>query len=138
MRRLIFMALMPFALIMLFSACTGGAENTAFEENMESVYQKITPVEAKELIGSEKVVLVDVRTRDEYEAEYIPGAVLLPLDYIQERAQSLLPDQYDTIIVYCRSGRRSAIAAKELLDMGYKTVYDLGGIIDWPYETAAG
>jgi len=63
--------------------------------------------------------------------------VLLPLDDIPQQAESVLPDKDATIIIYCRSGRRSAIAAEELLNMGYKNVYDLGGILDWPYETTS-
>ena len=98
-------------------------------------YQTISPAEAKKLIGTEGVVLVDVRTQDEYDAGYIEGAILLPVDELSQKAESVLKDKNAKIIVYCRSGRRSAIAAKELLTMGYRDVYDLGGIVNWPYET---
>ncbi len=113
------------------------ASAAAASEAAESAagYQTISPADAKKLIGQEGVVLVDVRTQEEYDEGYIAGALLLPVDDVSAKAQTVLPDKNAKIIVYCRSGRRSAIAAKELLAMGYKEVYDLGGIIDWPYET---
>ncbi|MBS6311963.1 MAG: rhodanese-like domain-containing protein [Firmicutes bacterium] len=45
-----------------------------------------------------------------------------------------LPDKEATLLVYCRSGRRSKDAAQKLLALGYQSVYDFGGVIDWPYE----
>jgi rhodanese-related sulfurtransferase len=141
MKKHIHLILTALALVILFSACTGDTNGAipstipTKETAMEPVYKTISPADAKELIGSEGAVLVDVRTPEEYMEAYIPGAVLLPLDDIAQKAERVLPDKYATIIVYCRSGRRSAIAAEELLDMGYKKIYDLGGIIDWPYET---
>jgi rhodanese-related sulfurtransferase len=50
----------------------------------------------------------------------------------------MIPDKEAKIVVYCRSGRRSAEAAKVLKELGYKNVYDLGGINSWPYETISG
>lgn len=124
--------------VILLAACTGETNNTAAPsvsaDDTAAVYKTISPAEAKELLGDDGAILVDVRTQEEYDEGYIPGAVLLPLDDITQKAQSVLPDKDATIIIYCRSGRRSALAADELLNMGYKTVYDLGGIIDWPYE----
>jgi len=101
-------------------------------------YRAITPEEAKELIGQENTLLVDVRTEEEYAEAHIPGSVLLPLDDIKSKAESVLKDKQAVIIVYCRSGRRSSMAAQELAGMGYAKLYDLGGIQDWPYETVSG
>jgi rhodanese-related sulfurtransferase len=50
----------------------------------------------------------------------------------------MMPDMEATYIVYCRSGNRSATAAQMLIDLGYQNIYDMGGIIDWPYETETG
>lgn len=111
-----------------------GKETGAAVKNEK--YLKITPEEAKDLIGKEGVVLLDVRTEEEYGQGYIPGAVLLPVDEISKKAAEVLKDKGETIIVYCRTGRRSANASGELADMGYTKVYDLGGIVSWPYETA--
>jgi len=92
-----------------------------------------------EMVRSNKdIILVDVRTPEEYREKRIPGSVLLPDYEIRNRASEVIPDKNARIVVYCRSGRRSAEAAKVLKDMGYENVYDLGGIIDWPYETVSG
>lgn len=78
--------------------------------------------------------LLDVRTLDEYNAGHIPAAVLLPYDEIAQKAEKLLPEKDAEIIVYCRSGRRSAIAADELRKLGYTEVKDFGGISRWQGE----
>jgi len=58
----------------------------------------------------------------------------MPYGEITERAENELPDKEQTILVYCRSGRRSAIAAQTLTELGYTNVKDFGGIIDWTYD----
>lgn len=83
-----------------------------------------------EMMGGDAIIL-DVRTQPEFDEEHIPNAVLLPGNEIAQRAEQVLPDKEQTILVYCRSGRRSALAAKELVDLGYTNVYDFGGILDW-------
>jgi rhodanese-related sulfurtransferase len=100
-------------------------------------YHKITAEEAKEILdeGGDNTVLLDVRTEEEFQENRIEGAVLLPDNEIGERALDELPDKNARILVYCRSGVRSKKAANELVEMGYKRVYDFGGILDWPYET---
>lgn len=111
-------------------------ELTLTEGHTEAAYQKITPDEAQTMMNSaESFVLLDVRTEEEYKEKRISGAVLIPDYEIAVRAKTELPDKSELIFVYCRSGRRSASAAKELVDMGYINIYDFGGIIDWPYET---
>jgi rhodanese-related sulfurtransferase len=110
------------------------AETPAPAEDIAAAYQTISPEDAKELIGTEGVVLLDVRTQEEYQAGYIEGALLLPYDEIAQTIDKFDIVRDDTIIVYCRTGRRSAIAAEELIGMGYTSVYDMGGIADWPYE----
>jgi phage shock protein E len=95
----------------------------------------ITPEKAKKLIGSDKtVVLLDVRTAEEFESGHIEGSVLLPYDLISpSSAGAVIPSSETTVLVYCRSGRRSAIAADSLRKLGYMRVFDLGGINTWPY-----
>jgi len=105
------------------------AETTA--EGAEHV--KITPEEARAMMA-DGVVVLDVRTQAEYEGGHIRDAVLLPDNEISERAAAVLPDKGQTILVYCRSGRRSEAAARLLISMGYTRVYDFGGIVDWPGE----
>lgn len=99
------------------------------------MFQMISYKEAKQMMDEQKDSLIlDVRTEDEYERGHIPQAVLLPLDTIEEDASSELPKKEQTILVYCRSGVRSKIAARILDAMGYTNVYEFGGILEWPYE----
>lgn len=104
-------------------------------EVVEGDYQKISAEEAKEMMKEDKdYVILDVRTLNEYNEGHIEGAVLLPDYEIQNQAEIVLDNKENVILVYCRSGKRSEAAAKELIEMGYTHVYDLGGIMDWPYE----
>ena len=108
---------------------------TADNTEKETAYMTITGEEAKELMDSTAdYVLLDVREEDEFATGHIEGAILIPYESIEERAEEELPDKQQTILVYCRSGRRSAIAAESLAALGYEDVRDFGGIIDWPYE----
>lgn len=95
----------------------------------------VTAQEAKERLDASKdVILLDVRTQEEYDGGHIPGAVCFPNEDILPELP--LPFEKDAeIMVYCRSGRRSAEAAEKLAGMGYANVTDFGGIQDWPYET---
>jgi len=100
----------------------------------------ITPKAAKDMLAANKeIVLLDVRTQEEFVDGRIAGAVLLPYDQITaESAARVIGAKDRTVIVYCRSGRRSEIAAKALLALGYKKIFDLGGIASWPYGTVSG
>lgn len=103
------------------------------KEKTEMTYRQITPQEAREIMdGEEAVVVLDVRTREEYESGHIRGAVCLPNEEIAGEPD-ILPDKKQQILVYCRSGRRSKQAAQKLADMGYKNVLEFGGILSWPY-----
>ena len=98
-------------------------------------YKKITAADAKERMDSgDEIVILDVRTKEEFDAGHIAGAILVPNETILDQQPDLLPDLDAEILVYCRSGNRSAQAAKKLLAIGYTNVVDFGGIIDWPYE----
>lgn len=99
------------------------------------VVTKITAAEAKAMIDKgQDLVILDVRTQEEYNEAYIQNALLIPDTEISGQAPTILADKDQTILVYCRTGRRSAEAAKKLVDMGYTNIYDFGGILDWPYE----
>ena len=104
------------------------------ETAMTAEYRKISAEEAKERIDEGNVIILDVRTQAEYDEGHIRDAVLIPDSEIKDKAETVLPDKNATILVYCRTGRRSALAANELVRMGYTGVYDFGGIVDWPYE----
>ena len=105
------------------------------ENDREAVYMNITAEEAKAIMDSEKgYIILDVREQDEYAAGHIPGAILIPYTQIEEKADEMLPDKDQLILVYCRSGRRSKIAAEALVELGYTNILEFGGILDWPYE----
>ncbi len=100
-----------------------------------NTYKEISAKEAKKIMDSvEEYVILDVREQDEFNEGHIPGAMLLPYTNIPDQAEELLPDKKKTILVYCRSGRRSKLAADSLVALGYTNVVEFGGIIDWPYE----
>jgi rhodanese-related sulfurtransferase len=96
-------------------------------------YRRISPTEAREIMLNQPHVLLDVRRQDEFDERHISGAILLPYDEIDTRADADLPDRHALILIYCRSGRRSEIAARALLALGYTNVLDFGGILDWDY-----
>ena len=108
--------------------CTACMANTSGAE-------RITAQEAKaRMEANPKAIVLDVRTEAEYKGGHIKSAVLLPLDRLEEEAETVLRDKNAEILVYCRSGRRSADAGAILTALGYTHVADFGGILLWPYE----
>ena len=104
-------------------------------EGGSASYEQISGAEAKALMDSEGgYIIIDARTQKEYDQGHIPGAILIPEYEIADRAEKELPDKDQLILVYCRSGRRSKIAAEELVKLGYTNVKEFGGINDWKYE----
>lgn len=101
-------------------------------------YHKITAEEAKEMMDVGGVTIVDVRTEAEYSENHIPGAVLVPNESIGSMPPGQLPDQNAVLLVHCRTGVRSKQASDKLIKLGYRHVYDFGGIVSWPYETESG
>ena len=97
-------------------------------------YKKITSDEAKNIMLTEKPIVVDVRSLEEYNEGHIPNAISVPLETIENEAEIKLKNKDDLILVYCRSGRRSREAALRLIEKGYTNVIDFGGIQDWNGE----
>ena len=127
MKKLVFLLLA----VMLLTACGQDKEN-----DQGAVYANITAEEAKEIMDSEEgYIILDVRTQEEYDEGHIPGAIVISHEEIAEKAEKMLTDKDQLILVYCRSGRRSKIAAEALAELGYTNIKEFGGIIDWPYET---
>ena len=126
MKKLVFLLLA----VMLLTACGQDKEN-----DQGAVYVNITAEEAKQIMDSEEgYIILDVRTREEYDQGHIPGAIVISHEEIAEKAEDVLTDKDQLILVYCRSGRRSKIAAEALVELGYTNIKEFGGIIDWPYE----
>ena len=126
MKKLFFLLLA----VMLLTACGQDKEN-----DQGAVYVNITAEEAKEIMDSEEgYIILDVRTQEEYNQGHIPGAIVISHEEIAEKAEEVLTNKDQLILVYCRSGRRSKIAAEALVELGYTNIKEFGGIIDWPYE----
>lgn len=143
MNKTILIVIMSIALIVLGGCTPANTQQTPSTDTVEEAedmpeakveYKKISAKEAKAIMDSqEEHIIVDVRTQAEYDSGHIDGAILVPLDQIEQLAPKMLPDYDKQILLYCRSGNRSAVAARILIDMGYTNVKDFGGIIDWPY-----
>ena len=115
-------------ILLLFTGCGG----SSMKENR---YQQITQETAKEMMDTQEVIVLDVREQSEFDAEHIPGAVLLPVGSITKNTAAAVIDDLDTVVlVYCRSGNRSKTASQALADIGYTNIYEFGGINTWPYE----
>ena len=125
-------------LVAMGTLCMNGCQtnvSSGKNESSEIAYMKISAEDAKEIMDStDDFVLIDIREDDEYASGHIAGALLMPYGEIEERADNELADKDQTILVYCRSGRRSAIAAQTLTELGYTDVRDFGGINGWPYD----
>ena len=134
MRQILLFAALTASLSLLAGCALSKAKaDTAEDMTDKAAYHKISAEETHEMMASQEVV-VDVRTREEYESGHIENAVLVPNESIGSEMPEALPDKEATLLVYCRSGRRSKDAAQKLLALGYQSVYDFGGVIDWPYE----
>ena len=126
MKKLIFLLLA----VMMLTACGQDKEN-----GQGAVYVNITAEEAKQIMDTEEgYIILDARTQEEYDEGHIPGAIVISHEEITEKAEEMLTDKNQLILVYCRSGRRSKIAAEALVELGYTNIKEFGGIIDWPYE----
>ena len=120
--------ILPLLLSLLLLAGCGG--------NAAAGYQQITQDEAKAMMDSQEVIILDVREQDEYDSGHIPGAGLLPVGTIDDTtAAQVIPEKDSTALVYCRSGNRSKTASAALADLGYTNIYEFGGINTWPYDT---
>ena len=123
-KRSILVAVFFIFVIFTLSACS--------QESTVEGYQQIPQDEAKSMMESdEDLIIVDVRTEPEYKSGHIPGAICIPVESINDNPPAELPDKDQTILIYCRSGRRSKIAAEKLSTRGYTNIYEFGGINDW-------
>ncbi len=126
MKKLIFILLAA----LLLTACVQEKDN-----DREAIYMNITAQEAKEIMDTQEgYIILDVREQDGFDQGHIPGAILIPYTQIDRKAEDMLPELDQLILVYCRSGRRSKIAAEALVELGYTNIKEFGGILDWPYE----
>ena len=99
-----------------------------------AAHTRITQDEAIYIIANQDAIILDVRELHEFNAGHIPNAISLPVDDIVDAVMHMIPNKEQIILVYCRSGNRSDTAAAILADMGYRNVYDFGGILSWTGE----
>ena len=96
--------------------------------------RKLSFSESHDMLLRDGIVLLDVREEPEYITGHAAGAELLPVDEITaETAAEFIPSIDTPVMVYCRTGRRSERAAGILEGLGYKEIYDMGGLVGWPY-----
>lgn len=120
----------------IISACSKAVLPEQKEDTgTKNSYTKISQDEAKKMMDKDDGhVIVDVRREDEFASGHIPGAILIPNESIGTEKPAELPDLDQIILVYCRSGNRSAQASQKLADIGYTNVFDFGGIMTWTGE----
>lgn len=122
--------------VLFLTACGQNEESKPITtQKPEAIYMNITAQQAKEIMDTQTgYIILDTRTQAEFDEGHIPGAILIPYDEITEKAESILTDKNQLLLVYCRSGRRSKLACDDLVKLGYTNIREFGGIIDWPYE----
>ena len=108
--------------------CGRAAWEEGQQHNLVVSFRFLSPEEAKSKMKDPQVIILDVRTPQEFAEGHLEGAIPLPLDDLEKDAAALLPDKTAEILVVCRSGVRSRIAAGMLAEMGYVNVFDAGGI----------
>ncbi|MBQ9460864.1 MAG: rhodanese-like domain-containing protein [Clostridia bacterium] len=147
MRKIIIAAI---SLTLLMCGCSGGNDSTSSQVQSSAVssqiseesvlkYRQISQSEAMDIMNNEKgIIILDVRTLDEFNAGHIPGAICVPNENIGTSDVPQLPDKSQKILVYCRSGRRSKEAAGKLADIGYTNILEFGGINDWQGAVVTG
>ena len=111
------------SLVLLLCGCGDKKEEKEIKNGVTSV----TCEKALDLQASDGI-LVDVREKDEYEESHLEGAINIPYTTILDKIDEYATDKDSVIIVYCKSGKRSGIAAKSLSEAGYTKIYDLGSI----------
>ena len=135
-KKIILFALAIITIASVFAGCTQKTDKEQTEATQVNIgtYYQIPQDEAKRIMDEESdYIIVDAREQSEYDEGHIKGAIVIPYTEIEQKAEEMLPDKEQLILVYCRSGRRSKIAAQSLANMGYTNVKEFGGIIDWQY-----
>lgn len=96
-------------------------------------YKEITPKEAHDMIEKNDLIILDVRTKEEYNTSHLKDAINIPYDEIENTISGVSTDKNKIIMVYCQSGKRALTAVETLVELGYKNVYTFGGINSWEY-----
>ena len=124
--------IVSFAILALITGIGACSPNTSLASTTAPVLasERITPLDYQHRFGDGSPhLLIDVRTPEEFASGHIQNAVNISVETLQARLEEV--PSGTSVVVYCRSGNRSASAAQILIDGGYQPVYDLGGIQDW-------
>lgn len=125
-------------IVILFVAAIMVLAITYFGYSQSSGNMSVTPREASAmLLRDTTIVVLDVRTPDEYRSEtgHLPNALLMPVQELVSRSAELENVKGNTVLVYCRSGHRSLRAVEILSKKGYKAISIEGGILQWRKDT---
>ncbi len=115
---------------LLFSGCS----NSSSSSSSTSKYHKITPKQAKEMLDADsKIILIDLRSSDDYDISHIEGAVSVPYDGSVTKITQQFTNRNAKILLYSNNKNRSAITTLKLMQQKYVNVYDMGNIVNWPY-----
>lgn len=127
MKKAVALAVAAIASVGLLAGCSSSNE----------AIKKVDPVEFSEVIAQPGVIILDVRTPEEFNAGHIPNAININVADSNFSSEVSKLDKNATVAVYCRSANRSAVATNEMAELGFTDMYDMqGGIIDW--EAAGG
>lgn len=125
-----------FIILIAFTSINAWSDIKSKQEISSEAKSKAPHISSQQLAGyqsaKEEFVLLDIRTEAEYQAGHIQGAQWFPRGKLEYYIQELITDPNSTIVLYCRTGGRSALATLTLKDMGYTNVVDLeGGFKEW-------
>ena len=110
----------------------GVAGNIQVIEYKQPHYRVVDAAEAAELMQNLNPLLLDVRTRGEYNNGHIENALLIPVQELQKRVGELSEYKHSDILIYCATGNRSTVASKILVDKGFKRITNMRyGIYQW-------
>ena len=142
MKMIISLSIIITAVIM-FAGCAdenisqmmSSQQDTLPQSEIQREYEQLTQEEAQKIMDTrDDIIILDVRTQEEYDEGHIPGSICIPNETITEDNIKELSDKDQIILVYCRSGRRSKLASEKLASYGYTNIKEFGGIIDWQGE----
>lgn len=124
-----------FLLVFTLTACSKNEDSKIKVDNRD-LETKVNIEQAKKLIDENKeLIIFDVRTKEEYDSGHIKNAILTPYDQINENIELIKQYKEKSVLVYCRTGRRSTIATKSLIDNGFDKIYHMHeGISMWKYD----
>lgn len=106
-----------------------------FPTDSVRAYKDISPLDVKSIIDSSSdTLIIDVRTPEEFKQGHLVKSINIPLQILKETITAKNINKSTKIVVYCQSGIRSRNAAQILESLGYKNVFSLGGLNNWPYD----